>query len=41
MPEKKYIYISICLNRGREEPVGNDDVSVVCAQKIVLFCYLT
>ena len=37
MPEK----ISICLNRGREEPVGNDNVSVVCAQKIVLFCYLT
>ena len=24
MPEK----ISICLNRGREESVGNDDVSV-------------
>ena len=29
MPEK----ISICLNRGREESVGNDDVSVVCARK--------
>ena len=29
MPEK----ISICLNRGREESVGNDDVSVVCASK--------
>ena len=25
--------ISICLNRGREESVGNDDVSVVCAHK--------
>ena len=22
--------ISICLNRGREESVGNDDVSIVC-----------
>ena len=29
MPEK----ISICLNRGREESVGNDDVSIVCAGK--------
>ena len=29
MPEK----ISICLNRGREESVGNDDVSIVCARK--------
>ena len=29
MPEK----ISICLNRGREESVGNDDVSTVCAHK--------
>ena len=29
MPEK----ISICLNRGREESVGNDDVSTVCARK--------
>ena len=29
MPEK----ISICLNRGREESVGNDDVSFVCAHK--------
>ena len=29
MPEK----ISICLNRGREELVGNDDVSIVCARK--------
>ena len=29
MPEK----ISICLNRGREESVGNDDVSIVCAHK--------
>ena len=25
--------ISICLNRGREESVGNDDVSIVCAGK--------
>ena len=25
--------ISICLNRGREELVGNDDVSIVCARK--------
>ena len=25
--------ISICLNRGREELVGNDDVSIVCAGK--------
>ena len=25
--------ISICLNRGREESVGSDDVSVVCARK--------
>ena len=25
--------ISICLNRGREESVGNDDVSFVCARK--------
>ena len=24
---------SICLNRGREESVGNDDVSIVCALK--------
>ena len=29
MPEK----ISICLNRDREESVGNDDVSIVCAHK--------
>ena len=29
MPEK----ISICLNRGREKSVGNDDVSIVCARK--------
>ena len=29
MPEK----ISICLNRGCEESVGNDDVSIVCAGK--------
>ena len=29
MPEK----ISICLNMGREESVGNDDVSIVCALK--------
>ena len=29
MPEK----ISICLNRGRKESVGNDDVSIVCAGK--------
>ena len=25
--------ISICLNRGREESVGKDDVSIVCARK--------
>ena len=25
--------ISICSNRGREESVGNDDVSTVCARK--------
>ena len=25
--------ISICLKRGREESVGNDDVSIVCARK--------
>ena len=25
--------ISICSNRGREESVGNDDVSIVCARK--------
>ena len=25
--------ILICLNRGREESVGNDDVSIVCARK--------
>ena len=29
MPEK----ISICLNRGWEESVGNDDFSIVCARK--------
>ena len=29
MPEK----VTICLNRGREESVGNDDVSIVCARK--------
>ena len=29
MPEK----IMICLNRGREESVGSDDVSVVCTRK--------
>ena len=29
MPEK----ISIYLNRGREESVGNDVVSIVCARK--------
>ena len=29
MPEK----ISVCLNRGRQESVGNDDVSIVCARK--------
>ena len=29
MPEK----LSICLNRDREESVGNDDVSIVCARK--------
>ena len=29
IPEK----ISICLNRGREESVGNDDVSIVRARK--------
>ena len=25
--------ISISLNRGRKESVGNDDVSIVCASK--------
>ena len=25
--------ISICLNRGREESVGNDDVSIIRARK--------
>ena len=25
--------LSICLNRGRGESVGNDDVSIVCARK--------
>ena len=25
--------ISICLNRGREESVGNDDVPIVCVRK--------
>ena len=25
--------ISICSNRGGEESVGNDDVSIVCARK--------
>ena len=25
--------ISICSKRGREESVGNDDVSIVCARK--------
>ena len=25
--------VSICLNRGREESVGNDDVSIACASK--------
>ena len=25
--------ISICFNSGREESVGNDDVSIVCARK--------
>ena len=29
--------ISICLNRGREESVGNDDVSIVCARKYEIF----
>ena len=29
MPEK----ISISLNRGRKESVGNDDVPIVCARK--------
>ena len=29
IPEK----ISICLNRGREESVGNDDISIVRAHK--------
>ena len=32
MPKKKK-KISICLNRGCEESVGNDDVSIVCARK--------
>ena len=25
--------ISICLNRGREESLGNDDISIVCTRK--------
>ena len=25
--------ISICLNRGREESIGNEDVCIVCARK--------
>ena len=25
--------ILVCLNRGREESVGNDDISIVCARK--------
>ena len=29
MPQK----ILICLNRGHEESVGDDDVSIVCAHK--------
>ena len=29
MPEKN----SICMNRGREESVSNDDVSIVCTPK--------
>ena len=29
MPEE----LSTCLNRGREESVSNDDVSIVCARK--------
>ena len=29
IPEK----ILICLNRGRKESVGNDDVNIVCARK--------
>ena len=32
-PYSQYRKISICLNRGREESVGNDDVSIVCARK--------
>ena len=28
---------SICLNRGHEELVGNDDVSIVCARKYEMF----
>ena len=28
-----YSQFSICLNRGREESVGNDDVCIVCARK--------
>ena len=30
MPEK----VSICLNRDREKSVGNDDVSIVCAEMV-------
>ena len=30
MPEKK---VSISLNRGRDESVGNDDVSIVYSSK--------
>ena len=25
--------VSICLNRGREESVGDDDVSILCSSK--------
>ena len=36
-PNMQSVYIlgkiSICSNRGREESVGNDDVSIVCARK--------
>ena len=27
------VTVWICLNRGREESVANDDVSIVCARK--------
>ena len=33
IPEEKWGLLVVYLNRGREESVGNDDVSIVCARK--------